>query len=333
MELKLVLESILFSSQKPLSIAELRQCLKEAPPHSDTAIPKELEDAKPMAIEKALESLSVEYQNLGRSFRLVCVAGSWQFVNSPDYAPWVKALFGHRPKPARLTQAALETLAIIAYRQPLTRAEAEQIRGVSVDGVLKMLIDRGLVEQAGRAEVLGRPMTFRTTELFLEYFGLKDLEGLPAADELRRIPVEKAPSLDEEASEEEASEDDEDDTEDEDLDDSEFDDDEDDDEDVFDDDGEGEDDDEIDEEDDEDEDEDADEDDDDNESDAFDDDVDDTDDDENEDSEDGELDDDSEETLDSTSDWEKESSGTVTPDDDEWDDDSDEASGRSTDNV
>ena len=225
MELKLVLESILFSSQKPLSIAELRQCLKEAPAHSDTAIPKELEDAKPMAIEKALESLSVEYQDLGRSFRLVCVAGSWQFVNSPDYAPWVKALFGHRPKPARLTQAALETLAIIAYRQPLTRAEAEQIRGVSVDGVLKMLIDRGLVEQAGRAEVLGRPMTFRTTELFLEYFGLKDLEGLPAADELRRIPVAKAESLDEDESD--GDEDAEDDNEDEDMNDSESDDDED----------------------------------------------------------------------------------------------------------
>ena len=226
MELKLVLESILFSSQKPLSIAELRQCLKDAPAHSDTAIPKELEDAKPMAIEKALESLSVEYQDLGRSFRLVCVAGSWQFVNSPDYAPWVKALFGHRPKPARLTQAALETLAIIAYRQPLTRAEAEQIRGVSVDGVLKMLIDRGLVEQAGRAEVLGRPMTFRTTELFLEYFGLKDLEGLPAADELRRIPVAKAESLDDDDSEENSSEDDdeEDEDTDEDLDDSESDD-------------------------------------------------------------------------------------------------------------
>jgi segregation and condensation protein B len=242
MELKLVLESILFSSQKPLSIAELRQCLKEAPAHSDTAIVKEVEDAKPMAIEKALESLSVEYQDLGRSFRLVCVAGSWQFVNSPDYAPWVKALFGHRPKPARLTQAALETLAIIAYRQPLTRAEAEQIRGVSVDGVLKMLIDRGLVEQAGRAEVLGRPMTFRTTELFLEYFGLKDLEGLPAADELRRIPVEKPASLDEDESDEDDDEGEDDgdlgdaDTEDDEEDADDGDDVEDDDEEVFDDD-------------------------------------------------------------------------------------------------
>jgi segregation and condensation protein B len=132
---------------------------------------------------------------MGRSFRLTCVAGSWQFVNAPEYVAWIKALVGHRPRAPRLTQATLETLAIIAYRQPLTRAEAEQIRGVSVDGVLKVLIERGLVEQAGRAEVLGRPMTFRTTELFLEYFGLKDLEDLPSADELRRIPVEKPPGL------------------------------------------------------------------------------------------------------------------------------------------
>ena len=317
MELKLVLESILFSSQKPLSVAELRQCLKEAPAHSDTAIPKELEDAKPMAIEKALESLSVEYQDLGRSFRLVCVAGSWQFVNSPDFAPWVKALFGHRPKPARLTQAALETLAIIAYRQPLTRAEAEQIRGVSVDGVLKMLIDRGLVEQAGRAEVLGRPMTFRTTELFLEYFGLKDLEGLPAADELRRIPVAKVESLDEDESDEDESDDeededldesegDEDDSFDEDDEDDEFDDDEDHDEDEFDD---G-----------------------DSESDAFDDDVDDSDDDDD-DLEDEEFEADLEETLDSEPDWEEESAGTGSPEDNEWDDDSDQATGRSPENV
>ena len=195
MELKLVLESILFSSQKPLSLAELRECIKEAPGYSDEPIPKELQQVKTAVLEQTLEALSCEINELGRSFRLTCVAGSWQFVNVPDYAAWIKALVGHRPRAPRLTQASLETLAIIAYRQPLTRAEAEQIRGVSVDGVLKMLIDRGLVEQAGRAEVLGRPMTFRTTELFLEYFGLKNLEDLPAADELRRIPVEKPPGL------------------------------------------------------------------------------------------------------------------------------------------
>ena len=190
MELKLILESILFSAQKPLSLAELRSCMKEAPEHVEEALPKELAAPKVSAMEEALALLQQDYDSLGRSFRLACVAGSWQFVSIPEFAPWVKALVGHRPRPPRLSQAALETLAIIAYRQPLTRAEGEQIRGVAIDGVLKMLLERGLVEQAGRAEVLGRPMTFRTTELFLEYFGLKDLDDLPAADELRRIPVE-----------------------------------------------------------------------------------------------------------------------------------------------
>lgn len=195
MELKLILESILFSAQKPLSLAELRSCMKEAPEHVEEALPKELAAPKVSAMEEALALLQQDYDSLGRSFRLACVAGSWQFVSIPEFAPWVKALVGHRPRPPRLSQAALETLAIIAYRQPLTRAEGEQIRGVAIDGVLKMLLERGLVEQAGRAEVLGRPMTFRTTELFLEYFGLKDLEELPAADELRRIPVETPPPL------------------------------------------------------------------------------------------------------------------------------------------
>ena len=195
MELKLILESILFSAQKPLSLAELRECMKGAPEHVEEELPKELAAPKVAAMEEALALLKADYDAMQRSYRLACVAGSWQFVSLADFAPWVKALVGHRPRPPRLSQAALETLAIVAYRQPLTRAEGEQIRGVAIDGVLKMLIDRGLVEPAGRAEVLGRPMTFRTTELFLEYFGLKDLDELPAADELRRIPVESPPPL------------------------------------------------------------------------------------------------------------------------------------------
>jgi len=89
----------------------------------------------------------------------------------------------------------LETLAIIAYRQPITRAEIEQVRGVAVDAVLTTLLERGLVEQLGRAEVVGRPMTYGTTPVFLEYFGLGSLEDLPAADELRRIPIQKPEAL------------------------------------------------------------------------------------------------------------------------------------------
>jgi segregation and condensation protein B len=130
-----------------------------------------------------------------RSYRLTCVAGAWQFVTQPEYAPWLKALVGHKARPPRLSQPALETLAIIAYRQPVTRAEVEQVRGVAVDGVMQTLLERGLIQQAGRAEVIGRPMTYSTTAVFLEYFGLRSLEDLPAADELRRIVLQKPESL------------------------------------------------------------------------------------------------------------------------------------------
>ena len=102
---------------------------------------------------------------------------------------------GHRARPPRLSQPALETLAIIAYRQPITRTEIEQVRGVAVDGVMQTLLERGLIEQTGRAEVVGRPMNYGTTALFLEYFGLRCLEDLPAADELRRIAIQKPETL------------------------------------------------------------------------------------------------------------------------------------------
>ena len=112
-----------------------------------------------------------------------------------EYARGSRRWSAKRLRPPRLSQPALETLAIIAYRQPITRAEMEQVRGVSVDGVMQTLVERGLVEQVGRAEVVGRPMNYGTTALFLEYFGLRSLEDLPAADELRRIVVQKPESL------------------------------------------------------------------------------------------------------------------------------------------
>jgi segregation and condensation protein B len=104
-------------------------------------------------------------------------------------------LLGVKARPPRLSQPALETLAIIAYRQPLTRAEIEQIRGVSVDGVMQTLTERELITVTGRADAPGRPPTYGTTTRFLEYFGLRGLEDLPAADELRRLGVDKPESL------------------------------------------------------------------------------------------------------------------------------------------
>jgi segregation and condensation protein B len=195
MELKLILESVLFSAQKPLSPAELRNVLSDAAEHAEDETARAFRKVKPDDLNAALEQLAKDHEQAQRSYRLVCVAGSWQFVSQPEYAPWLKALVGEKMRPTRLSQPALETLAIIAYRQPLTRAEIEQIRGVSVDGVMQTLHERGLIEQVGRAEVAGRPMTYATTSLFLEYFGLRSLEDLPAADELRRIPVQKPESL------------------------------------------------------------------------------------------------------------------------------------------
>jgi segregation and condensation protein B len=193
MELKSILEALLFSAQKPLNPKELRELLAAAAEHGDQAKP--FKKTKEDAIVAALEELQKDHEAAQRSYRLACVAGSWQFASQPEFAPWIIALVGVKHRPSRLSQPALETLAIIAYRQPLTRAEIEQIRGVAVDGVMQTLLERGLVEQAGRAEVIGRPMTYGTTPSFLEYFGLRSLEDLPAADELRRIPVTRPEQL------------------------------------------------------------------------------------------------------------------------------------------
>ena len=195
MELKYILEAILFSAQKPHSPKELRDLLTTAAEQSEDGVARPFKKVKEEVLIAALEELVREHETADRSYRLACVAGAWQFVSQPEYAPWIKALVGEKNRPSRLSQPALETLAIIAYRQPLTRAEIEQIRGVAVDGVMQTLIERGLVEQVGKADVVGRPGTYGTTPLFLEYFGLRNLEDLPAADELRKIPVKKPDSL------------------------------------------------------------------------------------------------------------------------------------------
>jgi segregation and condensation protein B len=195
MELKFILESLLFSAQKPMSVKELRDVLASAATAEDAdETTKSLKKTKDDDVTAALEALAAEHETAARSYRLACVAGAWQFVTQPEFSPWLKALVGVKNRPSRLSQAALETLAIIAYRQPVTRAEVEQVRGVNVDGTMQTILERGLVEQSGRAEVVGRPALYSTTPMFLEYFGLRGLEDLPAADELRRIPVERPPA-------------------------------------------------------------------------------------------------------------------------------------------
>jgi segregation and condensation protein B len=196
MELKSIIEAILFNAQKPMGVEEMRQIFVATSVDAEEGTPqKALKKAKTDEILSALEILKKEHETAGRSFKIACVADLWQFVSEPDYAPWLRTMFGAKARPPKLSQASLETLAIIAYRQPLTRAEMEQIRGVAVDGVMQTLIERGLVVQTGRAEVIGRPALYGTTPAFLEYFGLAGLEDLPAADELRRVEIKKPEAL------------------------------------------------------------------------------------------------------------------------------------------
>ena len=193
MELKQILEAIVFSAQKPMSIGELRTLLRETPEKlPDETQTGEYAKATARAVEKALEELAVEHDAVDRSYRLACVGGNWQFVTKPDFSPWLQVLVGAKPRPPKLSHPALETLAIIAYRQPITRPEMEQIRGVTVDGVVQTLVERELIEVCGEADAPGRPRLYGTTQFFLEHFGLKGLGELPAADELRRIQVELA---------------------------------------------------------------------------------------------------------------------------------------------
>jgi len=131
-----------------------------------------------------MEELRISYLRDGRGFRLVELAGGYQLRTASEFAPYILKLF-KEPREERLSQPALETLAIVAYRQPIVKAEIEAIRGVDVSGVLQTLVDRGLVRIAGRKEVPGRPFLYETTRLFLEHFGLKDTEELPHISELR----------------------------------------------------------------------------------------------------------------------------------------------------
>lgn len=163
-----LLEAALFASARPIPAPEL------------AALD---DDSSPAAIAAALDEIRRNYDSEGHGVELVELAGGWQILTRPEYTETIeRAQLAARP--ARLSSAALETLAIIAYRQPIGRGEIEEIRGVQVGGMLKTLAERGLVDVVGRADGLGRPMLYGTTSHFLEHFALRHLEELPRADEL-----------------------------------------------------------------------------------------------------------------------------------------------------
>jgi segregation and condensation protein B len=192
--LKQVLEAILFTSQRPVSTKDLQGVLKSAAEaNSEDPKVRALARVKEPALRAVIDELGAECADSSHCYELRESAAGWQLVTKPAFAPWLRQLFPEY-RSARLSSPALETLAIIAYRQPITRADMEAVRGVAVDAVVQTLLERGFIKIAGRAEVPGRPLLYETTQYFMDHFGLRNLDELPNAEELRRIhvPIETA---------------------------------------------------------------------------------------------------------------------------------------------
>jgi len=174
-QLNLIIEALLFTSDKPLSARDIHACLV---------------DETSAGIRQALKELQAEYDDMGRSFVLKEVAQSYQFRTKSEYAPFILQML--KTSPSRLSRAALETLAIIAYKQPILRQEIERLRGVDVGGILKTLMEKGLIKIMGRKNLPGRPLIYGTTRKFLEVFELKNIDSLPKLKEIKDFGIDEA---------------------------------------------------------------------------------------------------------------------------------------------
>ena len=184
-----IVEAVLFASDAPLTADEIAR--------ADEMLDED-------RVEEALHFLRAEYDDAERSFEIVELAEGYQILTRSEFAPYLER-FDNVPRPSRLSGPALETLAIIAYRQPIGRVEVEYIRGVGASGVIRSLQDRRLIDVVGRAEGLGRPLLYGTTSFFLEHFGFKSLEDLPRPEELPVVLRDRIPlGMEGEESEEEA---------------------------------------------------------------------------------------------------------------------------------
>ena len=190
-----IVGSLLFASESPLSVAELRECVRGVEPENgdDAEVMQVYKTCTTREIEEALRGLEKALEVAKCGFTLVCTGGQYRLQTSPVCGRYVRALL-KLDRPNRLSRASLETLAIIAYRQPITKAEVEQIRGVGVDTIMKTLTDLGLVRLVGRSELPGHPFLYGTTPFFLEHFGLASLDQLNEIDPTlpRSNPRERA---------------------------------------------------------------------------------------------------------------------------------------------
>lgn len=183
--LKQIVESLIFASDEPVSAEQLK---------------KYIEDTTVREIKKAVEQLNLEYSQQNRAFQITTFAGGFQMVTREAFAQWVKKLFFKRIK-QRLSQAALETLAVVAFKQPVSNSEISSIRGVNCDGVLRTLLERKLITISGRSDGPGRPLLYKTTKEFLVYFGINSISDLPKPREIEELLKDKE-NLPEEATEE-----------------------------------------------------------------------------------------------------------------------------------
>lgn len=168
--LKLIVEAMLYAAEKPLSAREVHSIIP---------------DAKLPDIKSALKVLQYEYEAMGRSFTLKEVANGYQFRSRSEYGAYIMKMLQRSPN--RLSNASMETLAIIAYKQPILRQEVERLRGVDVGGILRALLEKDLIKVMGRKNLPGRPLIYGTTKKFLEVFDLKDLESLPKLKEFKAL--------------------------------------------------------------------------------------------------------------------------------------------------
>jgi segregation and condensation protein B len=192
--LKTVIEALLFSSDKPLLIEQIKKVLDNL-------------DAE--QVRKKIEELKSEYEQSNRGMRIYEVAGGFQMIAAPHFASFLRKLYKGREHSGKLSRPALETLAIISYKQPLSRAEIESLRKVNVDGVMGTLLAKNLIRVTGRKKAPGRPKVYGTTRQFLEYFGLKSLEELPKIENFplpKELQEERIEKTEETAQKEESNE-------------------------------------------------------------------------------------------------------------------------------
>jgi len=188
-DIKNIIESLLFVAQEPLTIDRLQKIII---------------GVQSQELRGALGELAADYETRQGGFYLNHVAGGYQIRTRPEYKEWIKRML--QPKPLRLSKPALETLAIIAYKQPVIRSDVEHIRGVDCGGVLRVLLERKFIRVLGRKEIPGRPLIYATTKRFLEVFDLKNLKDLPTPKEIEEFGSALAEEMDETERKEEAAE-------------------------------------------------------------------------------------------------------------------------------